>query len=45
MNFNRLFGGANAPRTPAEWAKHEKKRHHAQFLSSYVGGQFIEGRV
>ncbi|CAK9064592.1 unnamed protein product [Durusdinium trenchii] len=24
--------------TPAEWAKHEKKRHHSAFLSSYVGG-------
>lgn len=32
-------------KTPAEWAKHEKKRHHSAFLSSYVGGKFIEGRV
>ena len=32
-------------RTPAEWAKHEKKRHHSAFLTSYVGGTFVPGRV
>jgi len=32
-------------KTPAEWAKHEKKRHHSAFLTSYVGGTFVPGRV
>eukprot|EP00438_Fugacium_kawagutii_P018181 Skav226125 [mRNA] locus=scaffold1047:242848:268601:- [translate_table: standard] len=33
------------PETPAEWAKHEKKRHHSAFLTSFVGGTFVPGRV
>lgn len=32
-------------KTPAEWAKHEKKRHHSAFLTSYVGGTYVPGRV
>eukprot|EP00434_Breviolum_minutum_P017715 symbB.v1.2.015636.t5/scaffold1142.1/size245703/5 len=32
-------------KTPAEWAKHEKKRHHSAFLTSYVGGTFVTNPV